>query len=151
KLPASLNFRRSNARFGFADSRFFVVDRGRPWPRLGPPRRAAVNSIGVGGTNAHAILEEPPPRPASRAEQDWQLLPLAARSEASLRRLRDRWARFAAEPPADFTLADAAFTCQEGRRGFDHRCAIVARDPDGLCAALDGRDAHRALAGVRTI
>ena len=59
-IPASLNFSRPNSRIEMASTPFRVVDKARPWPRGGSPRRAAVNSLGVGGTNAHVIVEEPP-------------------------------------------------------------------------------------------
>jgi acyl transferase domain-containing protein/thioesterase domain-containing protein len=154
KIPASLNYRRPNSRFDLSKSRFHVVDHGRPWPREASPRRAAVNSLGVGGTNAHAIVEEPPlpiarPVELGPAEPDWQILPLSARSEPALARLHDKWLQFSADPPPDFTVANAAFTSQVGRRAFDHRCALIARDADGLRAALDGRDTRRAVTGVR--
>ena len=59
-LPASLNFKTPNSRFEFEKSPFAVVSKGRDWPQGANPRRAAVNSLGVGGTNAHVILEEAP-------------------------------------------------------------------------------------------
>jgi acyl transferase domain-containing protein/thioesterase domain-containing protein len=149
KIPASLNYRRPNSRFDFAKSRFYVVDHGRPWPRDDSPRRAAVNSLGVGGTNAHTIVEEPPVRVATAAEQDWQILTLSARSEPALARLRDKWRQFLADPPLDFTVANAAFTSQVGRRAFDHRCAVIARDNDGLRSALEGRDTRRVVTDIR--
>ncbi len=59
-IPPSLNFSRPNSRFEMESTPFRVVDRARPWPRGAQPRRAAVNSLGVGGTNAHVIVEEAP-------------------------------------------------------------------------------------------
>ncbi|HET9352517.1 MAG TPA: type I polyketide synthase, partial [Sphingomicrobium sp.] len=149
KIPASLNYSRPNSRFDLARSPFYVVDRSRPWPRSTGPRRAAVNSLGVGGTNAHAIVEEPPAQVVMPAGPDWHVLTLSARSETALARLRDKWLQFTADPPPDFTMANAAFTCQVGRRAFDHRCAVIARDVDGLRSALDGGDRRRAVTGVR--
>lgn len=148
KIPASLNYRHPNSRFDFTKSRFYVVDQGRPWRRNASPRRAAVNSLGVGGTNAHAIVEEPPARVATAAEPGWQIVTLSARSESALARLRDKWLQFSADPPSDFTVANAAFTSQVGRRAFDHRCAVIACDIDGLRSALNGRDTRRAVTGV---
>lgn len=150
KIPASLNYRRPNSRFDLSKSCFYVVNRGRPWPRGNAIRRAAVNSLGVGGTNAHVILEEPPPRVAQSVERDCQLLVLSARSEPALERLKKKWRRFVDDPPEEFTIPDAAFTSQAGRRAFDHRCAIVARDLEGLRSALDGRETRHAVAGVRS-
>ncbi|HYF42674.1 MAG TPA: SDR family NAD(P)-dependent oxidoreductase [Ramlibacter sp.] len=148
-IPATLNFSRPNSRFDLARSPFLVVDQPRPWSRNGDvPRRAAVNSLGVGGTNAHVIVEEPPQLPlAQPAEPGWQVFTLSAKTAASLERLKAKWSDFLAEPQPGFRLADAAFTTQVGRRAFPHRCAIVARDLEGLAAALDARQHPRAVAG----
>ena len=45
---------------------------------------------------------------------------------------KGKWLDFLADPPPGFSLADAAYTTQAGRRAFEHRCAIAARDVDGL-------------------
>jgi acyl transferase domain-containing protein/thioesterase domain-containing protein/acyl carrier protein len=137
-LPASLNYRTPNARFDIASSPFYVVDKTREWPRGSKPRRAAVNSLGVGGTNAHVILEEAPARAPSAAGDGWRLFPLSARTPKSLDGAREKWADFlegAALPP----LSDMAFTLREGRRTFAERTAIAARDLDGLKAAMAGK------------
>ncbi|WP_332815912.1 type I polyketide synthase [Ramlibacter sp.] len=147
-IPASLNFARPNSRFEMERTPFRVVDRARPWPRGAQPRRAAVNSLGVGGTNAHVIVEEAPPIASQApAGQPWQVITLSARTPSSLERLKARWSDFLARPPADFSLHDAAFTTQEGRRGFAHRCALVARDVQGLAAALDARQPANVATG----
>ena len=65
QIPPSLNFRRPNPQIDFGGSPFFVNTELRPWPRSDVPRRAAVSSFGLGGTNAHVVLEEAPRR-ASR-------------------------------------------------------------------------------------
>jgi polyketide synthase PksN len=56
-LPASLHFREPNPNIDFPKTPFFVVDSTRPWQSDGP-LRAGVSAFGVGGTNAHVILEE---------------------------------------------------------------------------------------------
>ncbi|MEJ7929076.1 SDR family NAD(P)-dependent oxidoreductase [Ramlibacter sp. AN1015] len=141
-LPPSLNFSRPNSRFDTARMPFHVLHQPRPWPRGAQPRRAGVNSLGVGGTNAHVIVEEPPQRQRQAKGDDlaqpWQVFTLSARTPTALAALRTRWLDFTAEPPPEFTLADAAFTTQEGRRAFPHRLAVVARDLEGLRAGLRG-------------
>lgn len=57
QLPASLHFKRPNPNIDFATSPFEVVDSLRPWSSSGP-RRAGVSAFGVGGANAHIVLEE---------------------------------------------------------------------------------------------
>ena len=63
-MPPSLSFEKPNPTIDFETSPFRVNDRLTQWPEGPTPRRAGVNSLGVGGTNAHAILEEAPERAA---------------------------------------------------------------------------------------
>jgi acyl transferase domain-containing protein len=56
-LPATLHFKRPNPQIDFAESPFTVIDSARPWQSDGP-RRAGVSAFGVGGGNAHIVLEE---------------------------------------------------------------------------------------------
>lgn len=145
-IPPSLNFSRANTRMDIEKTPFQVVARPRPWPRGPAPRRAAVNSLGVGGTNAHVIVEEPPPGPAaSLSAETPQVFTFSARTPASLDRLKAKWVDFLAEPPPDLDFADAAYTLQAGRRGFEHRCAVVARDVDELRAILRAKSHARSV------
>lgn len=146
-IPATLNFTRPNSRFDLDKTPFYVMKEQRPWQRGSQPRRAAVNSLGVGGTNAHVIVEEAPLLAAKAPSQEYQVLTLSARTPASLDRLKAKWADFLAQAPAGFNLADAAFTTQVGRRAFAHRCALVAKDADGLRALLDARQPQHAATG----
>jgi acyl transferase domain-containing protein len=57
QLPPTLHFKRPNPQIDFAASPFVVVDSLRPWESDGP-RRAGVSAFGVGGANAHVVLEE---------------------------------------------------------------------------------------------
>lgn len=147
-IPASLNFSRPNSRFELERSPFYVVDRPKIWPRNGVPRIAAVNSLGVGGTNAHVIVEEPPPKKSkSRSRQDWKVFTLSARTPAALEQLRDKWLDFLEEPQPGFALGDAAYTTQVGRRAFVNRTAVVARDVEGLRLALSTHNHPHAPTG----
>lgn len=60
QIPPSLNFEAPNPAIDFEGSPFRVNDRLTDWPRRKDRRRAGVNSLGVGGTNAHVVLEEAP-------------------------------------------------------------------------------------------
>src|SRR6185312_3220037 len=74
-IPASLHFERPNPKINFDDSPFFVNRSCRDWPRESGPRFAAVNSLGLGGTNAFAVLEEAPPPDAGDGADGPPLLP----------------------------------------------------------------------------
>jgi phthiocerol/phenolphthiocerol synthesis type-I polyketide synthase E len=96
QIPPSLNFERPNPKIDFANSPFYVNARLADWPRGDTPRRAAVSSFGVGGTNAHVVLEEAPSVPASTPAEPWQLLVLSARSATALEQQAARLREFCA-------------------------------------------------------
>jgi acyl transferase domain-containing protein/thioesterase domain-containing protein len=145
-IPPSLNFSRPNTRMDIGKTPFNVVAQPRPWPRSSSPRRAAVNSLGVGGTNAHVIVEESPiAAVGSVSAETPQVFTFSARTPSSLEKVRAKWVDFLAEPPPGFDLADAAYTLQAGRRGFEHRCAVVARDAGELRAILQARTHARSV------
>jgi len=154
-LPASLNFSRANHRLALERTPFQVLGQAMAWPRSSVPRRAAVNALGVGGTNAHVILEEPPllaaPCVPVDAAAPWQVLTLSARTPAALQGLKVKWQAWLAQPegvlPPDFSLANAAHTLQAGRRSFAHRLAVVARDLPGLTQALAARHTPHVATG----
>ena len=137
-IPPSLHLEKPNPHIDFASSPFYVVDRLTDWqPAPGAPRRAAVSSFGVGGTNAHAILEEAPPRSASGPSRRWQLLLLSGNTPAALAAQRDRLAEHLFQHP-EASLADVAFTLRVGRRRLPHRGWATCRgeDLDDAVAAL---------------
>jgi amino acid adenylation domain-containing protein len=136
-LPASLNFKTPNSRFDFAGSPFEVVSKGRDWPAGATPRRAAVNSLGVGGTNAHVIVEEAPARAKTQSADGWRIFPFSARTASALARTGDKWVPFLASDALD--PADIAFTLRTGRRAFPERMAVAARSTDDLAAALTAK------------
>jgi len=153
-LPASLHFERPNPELDLASSPFHVVAERAPWPARGGPRRAVVSALGMGGTNAHAIVEEAPPAPPSGPSRPWQLLALSARSPGALATVaaglaghlaqRESLAAPAAGAGADDPdhreLADAAFTLHLGRRHLEHRQAILCRSREDALAALAAGD-----------
>jgi acyl transferase domain-containing protein/thioesterase domain-containing protein/acyl carrier protein len=141
-IPPTLNFEANNPEIDFAKSPFFVCDRLRPWPAGSEPRRAAVNSLGVGGTNAFVLLEEAPPEPAARpSARAHQLLVLSAKSRAALDQASRRLAEHIAA--SDDDLADVAFTLAEGRRAFTHRRVVAAKDRAEAASLLRDNDPRR--------
>ncbi len=143
EIPPSLGFEAPNPAIDFAASPFRVADRLMPFPDLGAPRRARVNSLGVGGTNAHAIVEEPPAPPAAEPG-DWPFQPLvlSARNRAALDEGARRLAAHLRAHPEQ-PLADVAFTLKEGRRAFPLRRVLCAASHDEAAALLEGGDPRR--------
>ncbi|HEV2734541.1 MAG TPA: thioester reductase domain-containing protein, partial [Longimicrobiaceae bacterium] len=165
EIPPSLHFRSPNPEAALPGSPFYVNAALRRFGGEGAPRRAGVNSLGIGGTNAHVVLEEAPARGPSGPERPWKLLALSARSEAALRAQRERL-RAHLEAHPGLSLADVAYTLHVGRAPFAHRFAAVCRDAGDALRALaegegavlgraregaDGVDAHlpAAAAGAR--
>lgn len=143
EIPPSLSYEAPNPAIDFAGTPFYVNDRLRGWDRRGTPRRAGVNSLGVGGTNAFAVLEEAPERAASEAP-DWpfHVLCVSGRTQKALEaNTRALAAHLRARP--DAPLADIAWTLKEGRRGFDKRRVVVADTHAEAAALLEDGDARR--------
>jgi acyl transferase domain-containing protein/NAD(P)-dependent dehydrogenase (short-subunit alcohol dehydrogenase family)/acyl carrier protein len=123
-----------------------VVQRGEkvPWPDDPFPAIGGVNSFGLSGTNAHAVLEEPPRRAWAQGESPaaggpW-LVPITARRTEALRALVMAWQERLARPDAP-PVADLAWTAALRRTHLEYRAAVVAGSPEelreGLQALLD--------------
>lgn len=135
EIPATLHYRSPNPALKLEQSPFFVVDARQSWQ--GPrPYRAAVSSMGVGGSNAHAILEECILDEAAPhdAPGPW-LFPLSAHDPECLRMLAEQLSVFVEKRPA-LPMNSLAYTLQIGRREMAHRLAIVAAGADELQARL---------------
>jgi phthiocerol/phenolphthiocerol synthesis type-I polyketide synthase E len=150
EIPPSLHYERPNPQIDFAASPFFVNTELRSWPAGRGPRRAAVNAQGVGGTNAHLILEEAPPAVPSGPSRPWQLLLWSARSAAALKTATGNLAGHLDTLPADSTdtddisgIADIAYTLAVGRHTFAHRAMLVCRDRADAAEALRGSPSAR--------
>lgn len=140
-IPAHLHLENPSGQIPFAELKLDVPRTGRPFP--GDARRiAGVNSFGFGGTNAHAVLAEPPTTaelPASADEPPLTLLPISARSEEALVAAAGRLAdRLDADPT--ITLADLRYTLSQRRSHLSHRHTLVTN------GVSDARDQLRALA-----
>ena len=142
EMPPSLGYETPNPTIDFEHSPFMVNDRLTPWERRAGPRRAGVNSLGVGGTNAHVVLEEAPERAASEAS-DWpfQLLVVSGRSKAALE--GNAKALAAHLRGCDDPLADVAWTLKEGRRAFEKRRVVVAGSAQEAADLLEQNDPRR--------
>jgi len=141
QLPPSLGYDAPNPAIDFETSPFKVNDRLSDW--TAPVLRAGVNSLGVGGTNAHAVLEEAPARAASE-QSDWPFQPIviSARSKAALDAQAARLAAHLRAHPEQ-PLADVAWTLKQGRRAFEKRRVLVAESHEEAAALLEGADTRR--------
>jgi acyl transferase domain-containing protein len=149
KIPASLHFETPNPAIDWEDSPFFVNRQLREWPaNTGPdgssvPRRAGVTSLGMGGTNAHVILEESPEGAGHGVQEAGQkdgrgyhLILLSARTPTALYKMTENLVHYFEENVVNpgshgnpgLGLADAAYTLKVGRRDFNHRRMLLCED-----------------------
>ncbi len=131
-LVPSINYSEPNPQIDFANSPFYVATETAPWPAGSTPRRAAVSSFGLGGTNFHAILEEAPGVEDQVADSgDWKLVPLSAKTSGSLTDVAGKYAAETAITPG--TSIDAVcHTLVTGRKQFPVRRVTAARSVDEL-------------------
>ncbi|MEZ4736216.1 MAG: type I polyketide synthase [Caldilineaceae bacterium] len=132
QIPPSLHFNTPNPNIHFAGTPFYVNTQLAPWETDALPRRAGISSFGIGGTNAHVILEEAPaPKPVPEPARPCHLLTLSAKSEAALRHLAHRYVTFLAdgEPAA---LGDICYTSHTGRAAFAQRLAVAGATPQEM-------------------
>lgn len=148
-IPPLLNFKTPNPALKLEQSPFYINTEACEWKTTGTPRRAGVNSLGIGGTNAHAILEEAPAvvRVATTDERTAHVLLLTARNEAALRQYAGRFARYFAEHP-EVNLADVCFTANTGRKVFDQRVSIVGATAQDFIAQLATIEKNEACASA---
>lgn len=147
-IPSNVGFENPNPAIDFANSPFRVANENIAWPRTGTPRIAGVSSFGVGGTNAHVILAEPPVAKASSASRDKQLFLLSAKSKTSLDAMTENLRTWLEGHP-NASLADAAYTLQVGRRSFKHRRLIVGGSHAEVIEAIASKDTN--LTGTREL
>lgn len=137
RIPGTLHFDQPNPQIDFAQSPFQVSAQVLDWPRSDAPRRAAVSSFGVGGTNAHVIVAEAPlaARQTLPAAPGMQLLPISARHpEALLQRARDLANHLERHP--ELPLAAVSATLLLGRQAMPQRQCVVAENRDEAITAL---------------
>ena len=139
QIPPSLHYQEPNPHIDFANSPFYVNHQLSPWPSQGHPRRAGVSAFGIGGTNAHVILEEAPPvetRPTPF--RGHHLVLVSAKSQPALDELATTLADATKQSP-DLQLADIAYTTQVGRQAFNHRRFVVAANRADAAEQLEAQ------------
>jgi thioesterase domain-containing protein/malonyl CoA-acyl carrier protein transacylase/NAD(P)-dependent dehydrogenase (short-subunit alcohol dehydrogenase family)/acyl carrier protein len=147
QIPPSLNFEKPNPALELDSGPFVVADELFDWttPDAGRGdgrRRAGVNSLGVGGTNAFVVLEQAPDREPLPPSDGWHVLTLSARTRAAL---DDSALRLAAHLRAhpDIRLADVAWSLRVGRRRFNECRVVAARTPLEAAELLEITDRRR--------
>jgi len=127
QIPPSINYESPNPIIDFANSPFYVNSRLKEWSQQNTPRRAGVSSLGIGGTNAHVILEEAPPIAETTGSssvkansKEKRLILISAKSESSLDKITQNLVDYLKNEP-ETNIADMSYTLQTGRERFSHR------------------------------
>lgn len=136
EIPPTLHFQDPNPKLEIEKSPFFVNNTLVEWKPDCGIRRAGISSLGVGGTNAHVLIEEPSVRARTLApEKARYLLPISARSATGVSAAAERLAVHLSNHP-DASLADVAHTLDVGRRVFDYRTMIHGASIDEVVQRL---------------
>ena len=149
EIPASINFERPNPQLERGNGSLQVVRSLQAWPRGERKRRAGVSAFGIGGTNAHVVLEEAglPAAGVPSAPRQHQLLVWSARTAEAAGAASDGLRQALAGSGEDCgSCADVAFTLQTGRAVFEYRRALVATSRADAADALGQQPAPRVLA-----
>jgi acyl transferase domain-containing protein len=143
-LPPSLHFKETNPKIVFENSPFYVNTRLAEWTPECGVRRAGLSSFGIGGTNAHVIVEEAPESVVPYQTESSELIVLSAKTETALASASRRLVAHLKHHP-ELCFADVAFTLQVGRRMLNHRLMLLGRDTEDTVAALESKDPRRVL------
>ncbi|UJW29743.1 type I polyketide synthase [Saccharothrix sp. AJ9571] len=138
-LPKSLHIDAPSSHVDWSAGAVELLTETRSWPEVERPRRAAVSSFGISGTNAHVVLEQAPELPVEQAPgRSLDVIPwvLSARTPDAL---RAQAGRLAARVRGDEGLSpvDVAYSLATGRAALEHRAAVVAGDRDEFLGGLD--------------
>ncbi|HEX3781754.1 MAG TPA: SDR family NAD(P)-dependent oxidoreductase, partial [Pseudonocardiaceae bacterium] len=153
-VPATLHVDTPSTQVEWTEGAVRLATQPLPWPETGHPRRAAVSSFGISGTNAHVILEQPAhPEPVATPQPDGVVAwPVSARSAAAL---DDQVQRLRAAADG-LSPVDVGFSLVSGRSTFDHRAVLLAGEEvargvadgtRGLVLVFSGQGSQRAGMG----
>jgi 3-oxoacyl-(acyl-carrier-protein) synthase/thioesterase domain-containing protein/acyl carrier protein len=135
KIPPSLHFNDPNPHINFAETPFYVNSVLKDWDAVNSPRRASVSSFGIGGTNAHLILEEWAQENLLEPSKPFYSLILSAKTLSALQTMARNLGQHLQKHP-DLSLGNVAFTLQIGRKLFEHKRILVCRNREEAISLL---------------
>ena len=149
-IPPSLNFANPNPGVDLKGLGLHVNTKLTPWPVEDRPRRGGVSSFGMGGTNAHVIVEQAPPQLESPVAESGDAVVAWVLSARSAEALANQAGRLLAHVSADagLSVADVGWSLVSTRSVFEHRAVLVGGDREALLAGLAGLAAGEPGANV---
>src|SRR3954453_208880 len=162
QIPPNLHFSQWNPAIDPSPTRLFVPTDLAPWPACEGPRRAAVSSFGIGGTNAHVVLEQgPDPAPVDSPASAITTVVLSGRTNERIASCATVLANWIEGDGAGVPLADVAHTLNHHRPRHARFATVCAGDRTqavaGLRALAEGRPApgvvapHQGVSGSGTV
>ncbi|MEV5510566.1 type I polyketide synthase [Streptomyces orinoci] len=154
-LPRTLHVDAPSSQVDWSAGAVELLTEARDWPETGRPRRAAVSSFGISGTNAHTIIEQAPDAATTAPVAPVVTSPvipwvLSGRTEAALRAQAQRLTEWLETHPED-ELVDVGHALATSRAALEHRAGLVATNRDDFLAALtelaEGRNTPRLARG----
>ncbi|MET9708517.1 type I polyketide synthase, partial [Streptomyces griseus] len=139
-MPRTLHVSQPTPHVDWTTGAVTLLTENQPWPELDRPRRAAVSSFGISGTNAHLILEQPTPTPATPATTEPIPYPVSAKTPQALQAQITALQHHLTEHP-DLAPADIAHTLNH-RTQFDHRALLLGTEELTRGAVSTGRLAY---------
>ncbi|MDP3705055.1 MAG: amino acid adenylation domain-containing protein [Legionellaceae bacterium] len=138
-LPPNINYTKENKKINFSHTPYYVNEKAQPWNTKYKRRHAAVHSLGLGGTNAHVILQQAPTIKTTTSKHG-NVLILSAKTAASLTTTTSKLYKHISHIPqnnhTEKILADISYTLQVGRKPFKWRTAIAYTGYEHLLKAL---------------
>ncbi|MCG8920623.1 SDR family NAD(P)-dependent oxidoreductase, partial [Actinokineospora sp. PR83] len=144
-LPRTLHAQTPSPHVDWASGAVSLLTEPAEWPTGDRVRRAGVSSFGVSGTNAHAIIEEPPAVEQQAGTHSGPVLwPLSGHTRQALRQQAARLAEVADEHAA----ADVAFTLGTARAALAQRAVVLDAHPSALRALAAGNTSSDVVTGT---
>lgn len=141
-LVPSINFSEPNPVLQLGTSPFYVSQAHTPWPNHCATRRVGVSSLGVGGTNVHVILEQPPQMIRQKLYKQPSVVTLSALSQKNLHQQKKQLAEYI-RVTSDIHLEDIEFTTIYGRKVMPFRFSALCQDKDELVSQLMDEQTER--------
>ncbi len=137
-LPATLHFEANNPKVDFAGGPFYVNNQLQEWNKE-ETLRIGVSSFGIGGTNAHVIVEEPPIQELAKENTGFKNLELSSRTQEGLESLTTNLGEFLTKN-GSLNLDEVAYTLREGRNRFNYRRTITVASIQDAIKKLQEKD-----------